>query len=43
MRQFIESLKRLYKNQSINKDKIVELYNNGKINMDEKNYILNVE
>jgi hypothetical protein len=43
MRQFIESLKRLYKNQSINKDKIVELYDNGKINVDEKNYILNVE
>lgn len=43
MRQFVESMKRLYKGRMINEDKIIELYNNGKINMDEKNYILNVK
>lgn len=42
MRQFVESMKRLYEGHMINEDKIIELYNNGKINMDEKNYILNV-
>lgn len=43
MNQFVESMKRLYKNQMVNKEKIDELFKNGKINIDEKNYILNIE
>ena len=37
---FIESLKRLYDKQTVNKSKIVDLYNNGKITIDERRYIL---
>lgn len=40
MRQFIESLKRLLKCGKIGKDKIEALYNDRKINMNEKDYIL---
>ena len=43
MNQFVESIKRLYKNNKIKKEKVVELFNDGKITMDEKNYILNIE
>ena len=43
MNIFVESLKRLYKDKKINKEKVVELFNNGKITMDEKDYILNIE
>lgn len=43
MNQFVESMRRLYENGKINKEKVVELFNNGKITMDEKNYILNIE
>lgn len=40
-RQFVESMKRLYENNKVKKEKIVELYNNGKITSAEKAYILN--
>ena len=43
MNQFVESMRRLYENEKINKEKVIELFNNGKITMDEKNYILNIE
>lgn len=40
MRQFVESIKRLYKCDKINKEKVIELYDNDKITEVEKNYIL---
>ena len=40
MRQFVESIKRLYQNGMVNKEKIIELSNKGKITEVEKNYIL---
>ena len=40
-KQFVESLKRLYKDMKVSKDKIVELYESGKITEEEKSYILN--
>lgn len=40
MRQFVESMKRLYQNGMVNKEKIVQLCESGKIAEDEKNYIL---
>lgn len=43
MRQFVESLKRLYKNHSINQKKIEDLYDKGIINDTEKQYILTIE
>lgn len=39
----IESLKRLYADSKINKEKIENLCENGKITEEEKNYILNIE
>lgn len=42
MRQFVESIKRLYQNEKINKSKIVELFESGKINEEELKYILEV-
>lgn len=42
MRQFVESLKRLYANGKLNKEKVVELFESGKITENEKNYILEV-
>ena len=42
MNQFIESMKRLYQNGMVNKEKIVELFESGKINEKEKMYILDV-
>lgn len=42
MRQFVESLKRLYVNGKLNKEKLVELFESGKITEDEKKYILGV-
>jgi hypothetical protein len=42
MRQFIESLKRLYVNGKLNKEKVIEFYKDGKITEEEKNYILGV-
>ena len=40
MRQFIESLKRLYKNQKINEQKVIELLKDKKITEFEMEYIL---
>lgn len=41
MRQFVESLRRLYNSQAIKENKIIELYSNKKITEKEKQYILN--
>lgn len=41
MNQFVESLKRLYKNGKVSTEKIIELFNNDKITDEEKWYILN--
>lgn len=40
MRQVIESFKRLYEKSILPKEKILALYENGKITEEEKNYIL---
>ena len=40
MRQFVESLKRLYANGKLDTDKIVELFESGKITEEEKNTVL---
>ncbi len=42
MNQFVESMKRLYKDGKVTKEKIVELYESGKITEREKLYILEV-
>ena len=42
-RQFVESIKRLYANGKLNKEKVVELFESGKINEKEFKYILEVE
>lgn len=42
MRQFVESIKRLYANGKLSKEKVVELFESGKITENEKNYILEV-
>ena len=41
MNQFVESIKRLYENKKVTKEKVVELFNSGKITNAEKEYILN--
>lgn len=41
MKQFVESLSRLYKEGKLNVDKVIELFQNGKITEEEKWYILN--
>ncbi len=43
MNQFVESMKRLYKDGKVNKEKIVELFVSGKISEEEKLYILEVK
>lgn len=40
MRQIIESLKRLHEKGIVDKEKIVALFESGKITEIEKNYIL---
>ena len=35
-----ESVKRLYTDELLDKDKILELYKNGKLTIEETNYIL---
>lgn len=42
-RQFVESLKRLYKDGKVTEEKIVELYESRKITEEEKKYILDVQ
>lgn len=39
--QFIESMKRLYESEKIDKQKIIKLCNDKKITEEEKKYILN--
>lgn len=43
MNQFVESMKRLYKDMKVSKEKVVELYVSGKITEEEKLYILDVK
>lgn len=43
MNQFVESLKRLYKDMKVAEEKIVELCVSGKITEEEKVYILEVK
>lgn len=38
---FVESIKRLYKDEKITEKKIIELFESGKITEEEKWYILN--
>lgn len=40
MNQFVESIKRLYIANKISKDKVISLFNNGKITEEEMKYIL---
>lgn len=40
---FVESIKRLYNDGKINKEKIVELYESRKITEEELNYILDAD
>ena len=40
MRIFVESLKRLYKEQKVTKDKIISLFDNKKLTLEEMMYIL---
>lgn len=42
MNQFVESMKRLYKNGKVTKEKIVKLYESKKITEEELSYILDV-
>lgn len=42
-RLFIESLKRLYKDKKVTEEKILELFESGKITEKEKLYILEVK
>lgn len=41
MRQFVESMRRLYSGEMISEKKVVELFENGKITEEELEYILN--
>lgn len=38
---FVESMRRLYRDGKVNENKIVELFESGKITEEEKSYILN--
>ena len=40
---FVESIKRLYKDEKIDSDKVIELFQNGKITEEQKWYVLNVK
>ena len=42
MRQFVESIKRLYVSEKLTEEKVIELFKSGKIAENEKNYILEV-
>lgn len=42
-RQFVESMKRLYVSGKVDVEKILELFESGKISEQEKLYILDVE
>lgn len=38
---FVESMRRLYRDGQVDKNKVISLFNNGKITEEEKSYILN--
>jgi hypothetical protein len=38
---FVESIRRLYRDGKVTKDKVLELYESGRITDEEKSYILN--
>ena len=40
---FVESIRRLYADNKVSKNKILELYENKKITEEEMNYILDVD
>lgn len=40
MNQFIESLKRLYADGKLNEERVIKLFEDGKITVEEKLYIL---
>ena len=40
---FVESIRRLFKDGKVSKDKVVELYESGKISEEEMKYILDVK
>ena len=40
MNQFVESMWRLYKDFMVDKEKVLELFESGKITEEEKKYIL---
>ena len=40
MRQIVESLKRLFLNNKLEREKIEDLYKSGKISLNERKYIL---
>lgn len=40
MNQFVESVRRLYLEDALDRDKIMELYKNSKLTVEEVNYIL---
>lgn len=40
---FTESVKRLYQDKMLDKDKIMELHKNGKLSIEEINYILDAQ
>lgn len=42
VRQFIESLRRLYKDNKVSKETVIKLFNDGKITKEEELYILSV-
>ena len=41
MNQFIESLRRLYQDGKVKEERIIKLFEDGKITVEEKLYILN--
>lgn len=41
MNQFIESLRRLYLDKKVKEERIIKLFEDGKITVEEKLYILN--
>lgn len=40
---FVESIKRLYNDEKIDSDKVIELFQNGKITEEQKWYIFNAK
>ena len=40
MNQFVESVRRLYLENALDREKVMELYKNGKLTVENVNYIL---